>query len=277
MPDMNHHQIHSTPKEESRHPAAWLGLKALLLASLLLSGCIRMDTPVEPSATPLPPTATATVFFPTLIPTSTSTPPPSPTPVPDRLPELEELLFEDTFDSEQAWTATSLDTGGASLVGGRLGVAVRRSQSYFTVISPASSPGYFYAEVNVRTEICSDNSDVGLMFHTSPGLEHYRFTINCDGDAQVVLASAGSEVALVPLTSTNVVRPGTSSENQLAVLADGPFYVFFINGQEVFSTRNASLREGSFGVIVRSRSSEQTTVTFDDFRVWRVPPGSSSP
>lgn len=270
MPANQHRTIEKTIHipAPSRH-SGWIVM--ILMLAVITTGCVRIEEPATPSPSPLTPTSTPTVFFPTLIPTATSTPQPSPTPMPERLADLGELLFEDDFSNDRGWVAASSDIGGISLVNERLAVAVRRSQSYFPVISPASSPNSFYAEVTVRAELCSDNSDIGLMYHLSSSLEHYRFTINCSGEAQVILAYGGSEIALVPLTSTNVARPGALAENTLAVLANGTSYFFYINGREVFNVRNAALTDGSFGLIVRSRASEQTTITFDDFNVWSVP------
>ncbi|MBN2554677.1 MAG: hypothetical protein JXA97_01955 [Anaerolineales bacterium] len=237
-----------------------------------------MNLNAQPTTTPspIPPSPTATVFFPTLVPTQTPTPLPTSMPTIARLPSLGEVIFADSFDQDKGWIITEVNYGGVSLVNGRLGLALQQSHTFYSVLSPIASLYDFYAEVDVRADICTDNSEFGLMFRVSLSQEHYRFTVNCSGEAKVLLLRGGAELVLMPLTQTNVALPGILAENRLGVYASGSSYVFYINGSEVFSIQNGALSGGSIGVVLRSRSGEQTTVSFDDFTVWSILPGSTS-
>jgi len=269
------HPSHSNPAQRSDPCPQWR-LRVLALALLpLLGACVSINPEPAISPTPEPDTPTATVFFPTLIPTSTSTPAPTPTPTPERLPLLGNLLYEDTFDQDQGWQIPETASGGASFINGRLSLALQQSQSLFAVLSPVEPPGDFYAEINTRSEICSDNSDFGIVFRVSSYQERYRFALNCSGEAQVLLSYGGSEIVLVPLTQSNVAIPGILAQNRLGVYANGSAFTFYINGSEVFTVQNAALSGGSIGVYLRTRASEQTTVSFDNFRIWSVQPGTT--
>lgn len=270
-----HRRSHHNPEKHSatkhRKLAVLLAITGAALP-LLFTACVSVNPEPTSSPTPEPPTPTATVFFPTLIPTNTPTPMPSPTPTPERLPSLGETLYEDRFDQDQGWQINPSSIGGASFVNGRLVLALQQSQSFYAALSPQEPPANFYAEITTRAEICSDNSDFGLVFRVSNFQERYRFALNCSGEAQVLLSYGGSEIVLVPLTQTNVALPGILAQNRLGVYANGSEFTFYINGSEVFTARNAALSNGAIGVYLRSREGEQTTVSFDDFRFWSVQP-----
>ena len=267
----------NTNKSTDRARTRRIAVLALILLPALLTSCVNVNPQPTMTPSPIPPSPTATVFFPTLVPTQTPTPLPTPMPTLARLPSLGEVIFSDSFDEDKGWLITEVGYGGASLVNGRLGLALQQSQSFYSVLSPIASLYDFYVEVDVRADICADNSEFGLMFRVSPTQEHYRFTVNCSGEAKVLLLYGGSELVLMPFTQTNVALPGILSENRLGVYASGSTYVFYINGAEVFSVQNGTLSGGSIGVILRSRSEEQTTVSFDNFTVWSILPASTTP
>jgi hypothetical protein len=102
------------------------------------------------------------------------------------------------------------------------------------------------------------------MYRVNQLVEHYRFTLSCDGAARVSRVLEEGEVALIPRTETYVVLLGMMVENRIAVKAIGNTFQFYINDEEVFSARDLTLSEGGIAFFVRSRRSGQTTVSFDD-------------
>jgi len=65
---------------------------------------------------------------------------------------------------------------------------------------------------------------------------------------------------------------GLEQVNKLAVVADNNLVVFYINGQEVFSTKQAGFpRHGMIGVYLRSGSKDTAAVAlFSNLRVWQA-------
>ena len=128
----------------------------------------------------------------------------------------------------------------------------------------------------MQPELCTNNDEFGLAFRISESFEHYRFTLNCQGEARVVGVVEGVERILVPNTTTTAIYPGLFLTNRLAVWMQGDQFRFYINGEEVFADRDPALSVGSVGLIVRARQSGQTTAAFEQFSVRSLVPMSSS-
>jgi hypothetical protein len=240
---------------------------SIFIAVLALSGCLRVSPPPTPTPTQVTPSPTPTFIIPTLIPTATFTPEPEPSPTPDLLAGLGDLIFEDTFDRNLGWDIGQSEIGGASLVEGWLSLAVHRSNSFFFIRSPAPTLTDFFLEVTVKSEVCSDGDEFGVMFRYRAMGEHYRFALTCDGYARVTRMLEEGEIVLVPLTQTYALFPGLLVDNRIAIWASGNQFRFFINDLEVFSARDRVLPSGNVAFFVRSRQGDQTTASFDDLTV----------
>ncbi len=240
---------------------------SILVTSFVLSGCVSTGPLPTPTPTTAVPTATPTFIIPTLIPTATFTPEPEPSPTPDLLTGLGDLIYEDSFDHNLGWEIGQSEIGGASLVEERLSLAVRRSNSFYFIESPAPTITDFFLEVTVRSEVCSGDDEFGVMFRYRAMGEHYRFALTCDGRARVSRVLEEGEIVLVPLTQTYAMFTGLFVDNRIAIWASGNQFLFFINDLEVFSANDRVLPSGKITFFVRSRQSNQTTVSFDDLSV----------
>jgi hypothetical protein len=255
---------------------------SILITAFVLCSCVSTAPLPTPTPTPLAPTTTPTFIIPTLIPTATFTPEPEPSPTSDLLIGLGELIYEDSFESNLGWETGQSEVGGASLVDERLSLAVRRSNSFYFIQSPVATITDFYLEVTVRSELCSEDDEFGVMFRYRAMGEHYRFALTCDGRARVSRVLEEGEIVLVPLTQTYAIFPGLLVDNRIAIWASGNQFLFFINDLEVFSASDRVLPSGKITFFVRSRGSNQTTVSFDDLSVRTLlptptptePPGS---
>jgi hypothetical protein len=245
-------------------------LAVLSIATLSLCSCAITPAPITSTPSPRPPTITPTFSFPTLLPTHTFTPEPIATATRDLLIGLGDIIYTDNFHSNQGWELGQTEVGGASIVEERLSLAVRRPGSFFFLQSPVSDLSDFFLEVSVRPELCSENDEFGVMYRVNQLVEHYRFTLTCDGAARVSRVLEGGEVALVPRTETYAVLPGMMVENRIAVSVLDDSFQFYINDEEVFSTRDRILTEGGIALFVRSRRSGQTTVSYDDFILYEM-------
>lgn len=241
----------------------------ILLLSLSASACERAPSAIPISPVPPDPVATAT---------DRPEPPadPTQTPLPDHEAGLAAPLFEDDFSRDTGWSTGSSSRGAISRLNDQLVVAVRGPGAALASLSPVPALADLLVSVEVRTEICDSGDEFGLMVRTrspngsvEPARDsHYRFMLTCEGAVRASRFIAGSEAALIPITQTFDAIPGAPALNRLAVSAEGNQLRFFINDMEVFEIRDGELLDGSIGLIVRARSSLQTTVAFDNFRVW---------
>lgn len=251
-----------------------LFLWVMTVAFLGLNSCVSIETVIPLSSTPEPATATATIEFPTLIPTRTSTPFPTATSTPDMISGLGPVIFRDTFTNDTGWTSSVSSVGGHSFVNGWIRLAVRVPNAAINVYGPSLDLRDYYLELTIRPDLCSGEDEAGFLFRVVDPLNYYRFSITCQGGARVTRVFDGGEVALIPVTETFTAFPGALVQNRIAVLASGPVLTFFINGTEVFIAQDATFISGGLGLYVRSRRSGQTTVSFDDLIVRDLMPAS---
>ncbi|HKZ55962.1 MAG TPA: hypothetical protein VJ123_10810 [Anaerolineales bacterium] len=242
---------------------------SLVAIGALLAGCVTLATPPTPPPTPVPPSGTPTFTFPTLPPTFTATGAPSLlTPTPDLPSLLAGIIYRDDFDENQGWDLNDSKIGGISLFQGRLALAVRRSGATLFAVAPSPELEGFFVEVETRAELCADADEFGLMVRMNPQGDHYRFTLNCIGQARFARVQQGVAFNLLPPTETHAAISGAPAENRLGLLADGRDLRLFINGLEVFFVRDAALPRGGLGLIARSAAGGQLTVSFDHLAVY---------
>lgn len=259
-------QSHAYPyrhrRTRKRNP---LGLA--MIGLLLLSGCISILPKAPPTPTPHSATLTPTFVFPTPIPSMTFTPEPTRTPTPDLMTGLGDVIYSDDFQINRGWDLKQTDIGGSSIFDGRISLAVRRPNAFFFVRSPSVELTDFYLEVSVRIEVCSEGDEYGVMYRLNEFLEHYRFTLTCNGEARITRVLQDGEIALIPSTQTYTVLPGLKVLNRFGIWARGDQFRFFINNQEVFRARDVELQSGGLGLFVRSRRSGLATVSFDSLTI----------
>jgi len=243
----------------------------LLTTSMLLAGC----RPAADTPTPIPPptktiTPSPTFSIPSAMPTSTWTPGPTLTPTADMFADVQQLLFEDSFDSDSGWSLLQDASGAASLSNDRLTVVVSRPNFFRTAISPAVTPNQFFVRMTAYAELCEEGDVYGFVFRYQSDMEHMRFLMNCSGAASVVSVQGGMSFALVPETETFAALSGRRISNTLAIAARGSEYHFFINQIEVFSVKETQLLSTGLGVIVRTGESDLATVYFDDLQLYTL-------
>ena len=272
--DMQHH--HLTPlKSRPRHlPRRSLVMAAVWLpiATLTLNGCLNAGPTPTPTPTLSTPTPTPTFIFPTMFLTATFTPEPVPTATLNPQTGFGAVLYQDDFNRNLGWEVGQSELGGSSLVNGRLSLAVRQSNAFYFLRSPAPATSDFFLKVSVRSELCSGRDEFGVMYRVNSLSEHYRFALTCDGAARVSRVLERGEIALVPITQTYAIFPGILVDNRISVWASGKNFRFYINDMEVFSARDSALQTGGFALFVRSRRGGQTTVSFNDLTVHSLLP-----
>jgi hypothetical protein len=234
--------------------------------------CVSIQPEIPPTDTVRPPTETQRFLFPTAVPSPTFTPEPSPTPSPAIFDNLGRQLFSDSFDPNQGWDTGQSEVGGASLVDGRLTLAVHQPDAFYSISSPAPKTTDFYLEFGVRSEVCSTGDEYGLMFRSNTLGEHYRLTLTCEGETRVSRILEGGEKALVPTAKTHALFPGMLVTNHIGVLAEGNSFRFIINDIEVFATQDSALKSGGLSFFVRTRRGGQATISFEYLRLFGLLP-----
>ncbi len=172
--------------------------------------------------------------------------------------------LRDDFSQNLGWELGEKGSGGVSLVGERLAIAVRQAFAFILAPSPARESSDFLLEVTMRPDLCRGDDEFGVAFRVTSLGEYYLFTLTCDGGARVRRVLQDASRALVPFTSSLAIFPGPLAENRLAVLAEGADFRYFVNGVEIFSARDLALASGGVGLYVRTGRGGQTTVLFDN-------------
>ncbi len=255
--------------------ASSLSRSAVLIGALALTGCAApAPLPPDDTATSVPSPA-ATDAFPTFSPTATVTPAPSATAAPGLSQEMGPLVFTAEFTSDAGWRLGSDSAGGASLSGKSLVLAVSWPNASRFVIVPAPPLGDFLLQASLRAGLCSGADEVGVLFRVSPQGDHYRFTLDCQGDVRLTrILGAGAVVLAGPVNAPSAF-PGSPAENQIAVLARGDGFTFFVNGDEVLRARDPFLVSGQCGFFVRSAGQGQTTAALTAFTLRDLRPSAS--
>jgi len=261
--------IPSTSGPAPHEPRAqrWSFFAILSAACLTIAACAQAASPEARSS----PTATAIV---TSRPDPTQTaPPPTHTAVPEHRLGLGVPLFEDNFEFDTGWDQGAAPRGAVSRLDNRLVISVQGPSTTLSSLSPIESIADFMVEIEVRSEICENGDEFGLIVRVggagSPTQDsHYRFLITCDGAIRASRFLSGAEAPILPITPSADVLAGAPAVNRIGVSAIGDSFRFFVNDMQVFQLNDGEIPAGRIGVIVRARQGAQTTISFDDFRVW---------
>jgi hypothetical protein len=181
-------------------------------------------------------------------------------------------MFTAEFTSESGWSLGSDSAGGASLAADSLVLAVSRPNASRFVIAPAPPLEDFLLQASLYAGLCSGADEIGVLFRVNAQGDHYRFTLDCRGSVRVTRVLAAGAVVLAGPSDAPSAFPGSPAENQIAVVARGEDFTFFVNGQEVLRARDPLLASGHFGFFVRSASQGQTTVALTAFTLHALLP-----
>jgi hypothetical protein len=127
--------------------------------------------------------------------------------------------------------------------------------------------GDFYVSTECRlTSGDAANSAYGLAFRVLNSDNYYRFVIGEDQSFSVSLIEKGEWLELLSWKSTDLVRPG--AVNQVAVLAKGAHYQFFINNGLAYEVDDDRLSDGWVGIIADVWGENKAEFEFDNFQVY---------
>lgn len=210
--------------------------------------------------------------IPTKLPMPSVTPAAPAASVADVPPGAGELLFEARFAAGEGWAVGSDTGGGASLSEGSLVLAVSLPNASRFVLAPTPPQADFLLEAGLRASLCSAADEIGILFRVTPTGDHYRFTLDCQGQVRVTRLVGAGAVLLAGPTDAPSAIPGSPAENRLAVLGQGDTFSLIVNDEPVLEVRDPILTSGQFGFFVRSASQGQTTAALTAFRLRALPP-----
>lgn len=238
---------------------------------LLSSACI-----VTPAAAIIPDTATPTVtstatqvWFP---PTFTPSPLPQPniTPTPDLRPGIGDVLLQDNFTDDSAWTTNSNSQATINIADNEIHLSLNDDHEVLIAMRSAPMFNDFYTEISASPSLCRGDDEYGLVLRAVDG-KHYRFALSCDGRAKVDRLLGNNSLSRQAGWLQNPVVPSVApSSVRLGVWARGSQVNFFVNDVYLFSVNDTVLWKGTVGVFVHTSGDEDVSVNFSDLQVWAL-------
>ena len=250
-------------------------LPGLAAAALLLGGCAPALAPAPSPGVPPSLQPTPLLSIPTVIPTPSVTPAATATSSTDVRSGAGELVFDARFAADEGWVVGSDTGGGASLADGSLVLAVSLPDASRYVLAPTPPQADFLLEAGLRASLCSAADEIGILFRVSPGGDHYRFTLDCQGEVRLTRVVGTGAVLLAGPTDAPGAIPGSPADNRLAVLGRGDTFSLLVNDEAVLQVRDPRLTSGQFGFFVRSAGQGQTTAALTAFRLWGLLPAAT--
>jgi hypothetical protein len=221
-----------------------------------------------PTLTEVPVTATPGL---TLVPSFT--PPPS-----DPRSKLGTADWTDNMDDGTGWptgenTYTNIDfkdgklylTGNTTTDGWRLATTPKLNN--------------FYIEMKVSTGTCSGDDRYGIMFRVPVAREAnrgYLYGVTCDGKYSLrewdeTVGDKGQMTNHVYWTANSAIQTGSNKTNTLGIMAVGDRLILYVNGVLLTEVKDATFTEGSFGIFVGARQTDQFTIGVDEMNYWKNP------
>jgi len=262
-----------------------LQIIAGLIGGMTLAACSNLSTTTPPTLTPIPPvteTPTPTiVWFP---PTRTRPQCPTPAfaPTIEYHPGIGGLIFSDSFDRAALWNTASTAQTTAIVTRNRL-VLSFTGQGPLSVISLRSEPllGDFYAEATADVSLCGSTDQYGMVFRAAPGMNFYRFAVNCNGEVRLERSVNGQVYPIQDWVSSGDATFGAPAHLTLGVWVVGDEMRTFLNDSFQFSVRDPVFETGSIGFYVYAAGKTSITASFSDLLVYSVsyipPPPSATP
>ena len=237
-----------------------VGILLVSWASSYVRGWLaRQASPLAPSPTAPAVRATAPVARPTATPGRTPTTPPA-TGVP--------VVFADAFDDNSGgWTEGEDQFGTKRIEDGEYHIWVTYAGA-FTGGGPSEAGRYadFEFEVDARLVEGPTDSTYGLVFRYLDADNYYYFRVSGDGTYTIFKLVAGEWRTLKESAASTAIHAGYAT-NRLRVACQGNSIVVYVNDHPLAAISDASLAEGSVGLVAGAPSDPGTHVAFDNVRV----------
>ena len=130
----------------------------------------------------------------------------------------------------------------------------------------------FYLEATIQPLTCASDDQYGLIFRASDAAKGYWFTVTCDGRYGLTAGTLGSEVEVIKLKNSPLIKAGSNQVNRLGVMAKDKKLSLYMNGkllEEV--TNDAFTGTGVFGYFIAGFKTAGFTYESTEIAYWNLP------
>lgn len=253
----------------------------IILAALLLSGCVEIHvtslvTPTvktpTPSSTPTEtpvPTDTVMWFPATATPRPLNTPTPFPTV--NELPELGETLLVDDFSDPSTWQTFRSTSGNAVISNNELTLAVQDSEGLLSTYASLPQYGDYFLSVNVDLSICSYYEDwYAIAFRVQDSANTYRWMFNCLGQTRLDRIYQGRTYIVEDWSNNGVIRNFAPQKYRAAISAEGSTLKFYANDTLLMTVEDTVFTSGGYGLQLYSTGYSPMSVSFSEFELYEI-------
>lgn len=229
-------------------------------------------TELAPTATILPPTATAlATATPTITPTSTEPPQPTSTlSTSDPRATLGEPTFQDTKFKENAnWGKAWEDKFTRGKFIDNQMVLTSVGVDGWTLSWPKIDD--FYIEMTATTEKCSGMDRYGLIVRAPETFDQgYIFDITCDGHYSLRIwdPEAKDYIDLIPWKHSDAIETGSNKTNRLGLKAEGDQLSLYVNGHLLGNVQDDQYNKGRFGPTIGHTETDDFTIKISEISYW---------
>lgn len=190
-------------------------------------------------------------------------------PVPSAAPKVPSgsVLFQDDFSSNASgWDRIKHDGGIMDYDGGGYRVLVSAAEANLW-----STPGRRFADARIEVDAGKlggpDANRIGLICRLT-GARYYFFIIGSDGYYGLGIFTDGTAALLgqSSMQATDVINTGAAI-NHLRLDCEGSQLTGYVNGTQVASVRDDSLRDGEIGLVAGAFENAGADIVFDNFVV----------
>jgi hypothetical protein len=179
-------------------------------------------------------------------------------------------LLRDDFSSPGEWEVIRNTTGSSQYGKNRFTLAVSAKEGY--LLSLRSTPEFkdFYLEITASPSLCRDSDSYGVYLRSGGEGYGYRWVITCDGRTRLERVRDFHASLVEDWVGSPFLTPGSPVTLHLGAWMSGPEMRFYVEGVEVFRTREPLYAGGQIGLFARASGDTPVTVSFSDLKVFSI-------
>jgi len=188
-------------------------------------------------------------------------------PYPSYLSGSGTLTFVDPLSQESGsqWSSYNSSGGGCQFTGGAYHASEEQSNLY-----RYCSTGATFSNFAFEVQLTITQGDCGGMIFRSDGNENYYYFQVCrNGNYDVFKHVSHSGSTNLGSGNSSAIHSGLGQQNEIALVANGSSFTFYVNAQQVSQLQDNSYTSGRIG-LVASDHSQATDAAYSNARLWTV-------